>query len=973
MPSVTYDGRSFMLDGRRIWLVAGELHLARCPRDAWADRVQAIKLLGCNTIVTSVVWMRHEARPGSFDFTGDNDIRHFVRVCHEAGMWCVIRLGPFVGEGYDLGGLPAWLLSAPNVKIRSGVNAFLEACSRFISALADQFRDLQITAPGMGGPIIAVQNESGWFCGHDQLADQYLGEIVRYQREAGLNVPILNCNNLWQSVEGEIDCWNGSRNMLSTMRQLGTVRSDQPRLAMGFETAPPEFLGHEAPPALSGAEIQRRLAEILAGGAQFNLATAVGGIMPGFTAGRSPEGTDTFYASIVDRRAPISGAGTQAPTFQAVRRIATFASRFSRLFSNLDPAYQPVVLDAYATAGSAGHAASRGGKTSPSYAPGASVVHLKGQSGGVVFVFADESAAAAQSGGRPVHLLLPDGSNLPIEMGDQSVVWCLIDAPIAGRSVVDYTNICTLGIVGRAMVCYGPAGSRAAISVNGSPIEVACPSGKAPPHTLEHEGLVVVVCSEEQADTAYFADDAVYIGVAGIASDGRPVPLPGTRSCMRIGSDGAITTMTFDAPRIPPAPAPIGLSKWTSCGTSEHVDGSSPRYATIAGPGDLSALGATYGYGWYRITLKSSTARRAHVRAPESADRCHVFVDGEMAGIVGVGPGADDEVVLPLKKASQQIVVLAENLGRFAGGNHLGEAKGLYGHLLECEEVKLGKPKVVHGAPLEPLAFRAPLWEMRQGDQTAPERVTWTIPHRRKVGVLLELRDMRGRGLLLINDKPVEFIDRAGPRSIMIDAEQMGKGAANVQIAFMPDSLPPDAAENHDGVIQSAPQLRAFEVEQALSAKGEWAFARWDIPSAGQFGPMKAAKPARIPTWFRTTFEAPRTTHPVWLELDGLTKGQVYLNSKHLGRYLMAGPGGKAAGGSKRFDLPRALLREGLENEIVVFDEHGAVPGKCRIGFDPALPMRADPAEAVKRPEPPKPPEPKKVEPPAKKPRVKKS
>ena len=58
MPSVTHDGRSFMLDGRRIWL-AGEIHYARLTRPAWADHIHAAKLAGLNAVVTPVFWNRH--------------------------------------------------------------------------------------------------------------------------------------------------------------------------------------------------------------------------------------------------------------------------------------------------------------------------------------------------------------------------------------------------------------------------------------------------------------------------------------------------------------------------------------------------------------------------------------------------------------------------------------------------------------------------------------------------------------------------------------------------------------------------------------------------------------------------------------------------------------------------------------------------------------------------------------------------
>ena len=85
MPSVTFDGRSFMLDGRRVWLVSGAIHYIRVPRDLWADRIHAAKLAGLNTIETPVFWNHHEARPGKFDFKGDHDLRHFVKLIGEAG------------------------------------------------------------------------------------------------------------------------------------------------------------------------------------------------------------------------------------------------------------------------------------------------------------------------------------------------------------------------------------------------------------------------------------------------------------------------------------------------------------------------------------------------------------------------------------------------------------------------------------------------------------------------------------------------------------------------------------------------------------------------------------------------------------------------------------------------------------------------------------------------------------------------
>lgn len=951
MPSVTFDGRSFMLDGRRVWLVGGTVHYTRVPREHWADRIHAAKQLGVNVIQTSVVWSRHEPRPGVFDFKGDNDLRHFVQLVGAAGMYCVLRMGPFVGDGLDMGGLPAWLLDVANVKLRTNNSAYLEASSRFLTAVSEQVRDLQVTSAGKGGPVLLVQNESVWTCGDDAIASAYLGELIRYQREGGLNVPVLNANNLWQSVEGEIDCWAGSGELLGTMRQLGAVRADRPKMVAGFEIGHRPVFGRTGTPEISAWTIQRRLAEVLAGGAQYMLDPAVGGGSFAFQGGRDPDSVDGFYSSGDDNTAPVLATGAAGGAYQAIRRITTFATRFGRLFANLDPAYQPVVLDP----GSHGdaRAAIKAGKASAAPSGAKAVSHINGTQGGVVFVFGDEAASGAS---REATLLMPDGSTLPVHLGQQSVAWCVLDVQIGGRYSVDYCNLCAMASVGRVFVCYGPAGSRAVLSVNGSPLETVVPSGKSPT-VIEHEGLVVVVCSEEQIDQVYVSDDAVYHGVSGLTTNGKPLALAGAKSCLKIASDGTISHPNAEQFKTIPAPGPIALTKWTTAGANDYVDGTSARFASIQGPGDLGRLGAPYGYGWYRLVLKSSSPHRAHVRAPGSGDRLHMFLDGEPLGVLGVGPGAGEEIVIPLKK-QHNLVVLAENAGRFSGGANLGEGKGLLGHLLECDEVKLGKPKVQNGQPIDPLTFRTPLWELRPGDTTLAARLTWAMPHRKKSDLLVVIRGMHGRGLLLVNDKPVAFVDHSGPASIVLNDEQLGRGNAVIQLAMLPEGVYAAGGHDPESLVKHAPELAFYEVVGALTAKAEWSFAKWDAPGATAY---EAGKPrvGHLPTWWKGSFAMPETDAAALLELGGVTKGQVYINGKHLGRFFVSTGEGKGVSASEKLVIPRAWLKTGVENEVVIFDEHGGNPGKCRIVFEADLPIVArfvpDPPAPPAPPPPPAP------------------
>src|SRR5262249_22319197 len=156
--------------GRRIWLVSGSIAYARVPHEHWEVRIQTAKAAGLNCIATPVFWNRHEPRPGQFDFKGDNDLRRFISLIGEAGMDCILRPGPFIGQEWDLGGLPPWLLGVKGIKLRVSNGPYLEACSRYLTAVANQVRDLQVTSPGKPGPIVLVQNESAWTCGDDAQA-----------------------------------------------------------------------------------------------------------------------------------------------------------------------------------------------------------------------------------------------------------------------------------------------------------------------------------------------------------------------------------------------------------------------------------------------------------------------------------------------------------------------------------------------------------------------------------------------------------------------------------------------------------------------------------------------------------------------------------------------------------------------------------------------------------------------------------
>lgn len=941
MPTVTFDGRSFMLDGRRIWIVSGSFHYTRVAADQWTDRLHAMRMAGLNTVETPIFWARHNPRPGVLDFMGDNDLRRFVQAVGAAGMHCILRMGPFVGSDWDLGGIPGWVLQLPDVKLRTNSGPYLDACSRFITAVSEQVRDLQITSAGKGGPVLMVQNEQGWTCGHADLARSALGELVRYFREAGLTVPIVNANNLWQSVEGEIDCWTGAADPLSMMRQLGMVRPDQPKLIIDFPVAQARYLGVTDPEPTHPMGVQRRIAEALAGAAQVNLVPFIAGNTPGFGGGKAPDGRFHPASSDGPSDAPVNALGHETALYGPVRRICTFAARFSRVFSHLDPAYAPVGIDPAHPLAPGQRLRGKGGRgLSRSAQPRTSscvVAHVTGSQGGVAFVFGDDPATGEPTPGQSATLLMPDGSTLPVHLGSQAVAWVIMEVNLGGRARINYCNLNALAAVGKVLVCYGPAGAPGVVSINGSPIEFTVPSGSKP-FVTEHENITLVACSEALIDQTFVTDTGVYVGVAGLTPDLKPIGLPGSRNCLFVNSEGQSSQAPVEAPKPHETPS-LGrgsLSSWAYADQHEYILGESPRYAAIDGPADLSALGCPQGYGWYRISMKSGPSGRLHVLAPQGGDRLHLFVDGEPATILGVGVGAEPDCGLQLKKSAHELVVFAENAGRFSGGMHMQERKGLPGHLWSVNPLKLGKPKVVTAASIEVLGFRTPVWDVREGDATRPERPTWVIQHRKKGSLIATFVDVPVRALLVLNESPLAYVDGAGPEHVVLPEEKLNRGNNTIQLAIIPDPVGADP-EMETILDRLGEGVRFAEMEEEVTAKGQWSFAKWEAPSASAFKPASARTLARRhePTWWKAHFKPAVTRSPLVLSLNGMTKGQVYVNGRHVARYFHATADGKPVPHGPPIHIPSSCVKPGEDNELLVFDEHGGHPNRIDLLYAP--------------------------------------
>ena len=183
--SFAVQGEQFLLNGKPFRIMSGEMHYPRVPRAYWQDRFAKMKAMGLNTLCTYIFWNAHEPRPGDFNFEGNLDVAEYIREAQKAGLYVIVRPGPYVCSEWDFGGLPSWLLSEPDIKVRCMDPRYMAAVKRYVERLGQELRGLQISE---GGPIILVQleNEYGSY-GNDK---QYLRELRDILLKAGFTVPL---------------------------------------------------------------------------------------------------------------------------------------------------------------------------------------------------------------------------------------------------------------------------------------------------------------------------------------------------------------------------------------------------------------------------------------------------------------------------------------------------------------------------------------------------------------------------------------------------------------------------------------------------------------------------------------------------------------------------------------------------------------------------------------------------------------
>lgn len=317
--SFTAGNKTFLLDGKPFIIKAAELHYPRIPRPYWDQRIKLCKALGMNTVCLYVFWNAHESEPGKFDFTGQNDLAEFCRLCQKNDMYVILRPGPYVCAEWEMGGLPWWLLKKKDIRLREDDPYFLERVGIFEKAVAEQVRHLTI---GNGGPIIMVQveNEYGsyginkkYVTAVRDIVRENFGDITQFQCDWASNFT----NNGLEDLVWTMNFGTGA-DIDSQFEKLKKLRPDSPLMCSEFWSGWFDKWGanHETRPA---ANMIAGIDEMLSKGISFSLYMTHGGTNWGHWAGANSPGFAPDVTSY-DYDAPISESGQTTPKYWELRK-----------------------------------------------------------------------------------------------------------------------------------------------------------------------------------------------------------------------------------------------------------------------------------------------------------------------------------------------------------------------------------------------------------------------------------------------------------------------------------------------------------------------------------------------------------------------------------------------------------------------------------------------------------------------------
>jgi beta-galactosidase GanA len=190
--TVSYDGYSYLVDGKRIYLWSGEFHYFRLPSQAlWLDVLQKMKAAGFNGVSLYFDWGYHSSAPGVYDFTGVRDVDVLLDMAASLGIYVIARPGPYINAEVDGGGFPGWLSTTAGTT-RTSDPTYLKYSDQWQTQIDAILARHQLT--NGTGSVLAYQVENEYYNG-SAVGRTYMQHLEDKARTDGITVPLVGNNN----------------------------------------------------------------------------------------------------------------------------------------------------------------------------------------------------------------------------------------------------------------------------------------------------------------------------------------------------------------------------------------------------------------------------------------------------------------------------------------------------------------------------------------------------------------------------------------------------------------------------------------------------------------------------------------------------------------------------------------------------------------------------------------------------------
>ncbi|MGO4732349.1 beta-galactosidase [Paenibacillus sp. 2KB_22] len=975
---LTYDARSFFLNGERVFLNSATIHYFRMPKEEWREVLLKAKLAGMNCIDTYFAWNVHEPEEGQWSFEGDNDCGAFLDLCAELGMWVIARPGPFICAEWDFGGFPYWLGTKEGVKFRENNETYLHYVNLYFDRIVPIIRERQLSA---GGTVILVQveNEYGYLM-DDAAASDHMNTLRDGLLQRGIDATLITCVG---GAEGTIEganFWSGADGHYEKLR---AKQPDTPKMVTEFWTGWFENWGGPSAIQKTAPLLERRIMEILrAGYTGISHYMFYGGTNFGGYGGRTMGSSDIFMITSYDYDAPLNEYGRVTPKYAVTKNLSYFVHAFGALLMETEeiPEEQIVVR----------------------HPEGISVRGRQADNQKMWFLESHKDERET------MHITLEEGRTLPVSLNPGQIVPLLDRVQIAEHV---YLTAGTM-ITGNEMIngelnlfIVAPAGQRSIVELEAVDLNVMDSSVQV---LVEHDssrnvhrfdlfhfqepGMIqleangtpirFVILDQEMMNRTWrleatdqkglryvigFDDvDVMSSGqVKGMITDpDRTITLlgdwtDGERTLTGhefFASEESIAGMQKQLPwRSPSAPtlsASPELSRITLTAKQRSASGQ---------PEDFSRYGQDYGYLLYECDFESATEGITSLILPDIQDTARIIVNGVQQVLVRQVGAAG--VQLQVAQGKNTLQILVQHMGRLNFSPYLGESKGLAGAVYldgkvqdirrdwhtESGLVHLDEVNSLQGSPLLSRSFTLDRMDrailvgalskgLRINGIEVPmegyqdwfafqtldislyikpgETNTLEMPYSRSSLNRLELITYPSQGEL--KDWRMAGTDALLPEHW--ESTETGQELAqrSVQGSILRTAQPDVAKSGNWNANPVADTSDGGGSRAAVSEKSQ--------PTSNAF---QAQGSHGHPVWYRWHFTKPVLSehHKVnlMLRLTGMSKGTIHLNGHHLGRYWQIGP-------QEDYKIPVAWLQE--ENELLLFDEEGRTPTRIRFLLD---------------------------------------